>query len=147
MELTLYRKHFSDESTIGDLHIDGAFICYILEDKDRGLFQGMSSTEVAALKVYGKTAIPTGRYGVILSYSNRFKKYLPLLINVTGFEGVRIHAGNKAVDSLGCLLTGTSFTDNMVAESRKAFTELYAKLKAVEKKEKIFITIKSDKAL
>ena len=147
MELLLVRKRFTNESTIGDLFVDGAFTCYILEDKDRGLYQEMPLQKIQSEKVYGKTAIPTGRYEVVLSYSNRFKKYLPLIMSVPGFEGIRIHAGNSEADSLGCLLTGTSYTDNMVAESRKAFAELYAKLKSVEKKEKIFITIKSEKAL
>lgn len=147
MELLLTRKHFTDESTIGELFVDGAFECYTLEDRDRGLYQDQPLQKIVSEKIYGKTAIPIGRYEVVNSYSNRFKKYLPLLLSVPGYEGIRIHPGNREQDSLGCILPGTSFTDNMVSESRKAFAGLYAKLKAVEKKEKIFITIKSQKAL
>lgn len=147
MELLLVRKRFSENATIGDLFVDGEFNCYILEDKDRGLYRDQPIQKIQSEKIYGKTAIPSGKYEVVNSYSNRFKKYLPQLLNVPGFEGIRIHPGNTEKDSLGCLITGTSFTDDMVAESRKAFTALYAKLKSVEKKEKIFITIKSEKAL
>lgn len=147
MELKLVRKHFSKESTIGDLFVNGAFECFCLEDYDRQLRQTDSIEYIKSHKIYGKTAIPTGRYEVILSFSNRFKKYLPLLVGVPGFDGIRIHPGNYATQSEGCLLTGTSFTDDMVANSRIAFKELYAKLKSVEKREKIYIEIVSEKAL
>lgn len=147
MELTLHRKIKTDISTIGEIFIDGTFECYSLEDCDRNLRQDMPAVEIMNKKIYGKTAIPLGRYEVVNSWSNRFKKYLPLLLNVPGYDGIRLHPGNSEQDSLGCILPGTVYSDNFVGNSRAAFTELYKKLKAVEKKEKIFITIKNGVAL
>lgn len=134
MELKLIRKIFTEKSTIGELSIDGVFNCYILEDKDRKLESG-------GVKVYGLTAIPRGRYEIIISYSNRFKTYLPLLLSVPQFEGIRVHSGNDESASSGCLITGSSFKKDWVSGSKTAFNNLFKKLKAVEKKEKIFISI------
>lgn len=143
MELKVKRKVKTDISTIGELSINGVFECHVLEDMDRGLVQTMPLKEIEKLKKKGITAIPSGRYEIALTFSNAFQKYLPLLIEVPGYAGVRIHSGNKAEDSLGCLLVGTydGKTKDFISNSRNAFTALFAKLKAVEKKEKIFITI------
>lgn len=141
MELKLIRNSRTEKSTIGQLYINGVKECLILEDKDRGLKKSMPIAEIKKLKVDAKTAIPAGRYEVAITYSNRFKKYLPLLIGVPGYEGVRIHPGNKAEDTEGCLLPGTSQSLDFVSNSRVAFDALFHKMKAVEKKEKIFIEI------
>lgn len=141
MELQLTRTERTEESTIGHLHISGVHECFILEDKDRGLKQDMELNTIKSLKVYGKTCIPSGRYEVAITFSNRFKKYLPLLLNVPGFEGIRIHPGNVAANTEGCLLPGDAKQINMVTNSRVAFNRLFSKMKAVEKKEKIFIEI------
>lgn len=141
MEIELIRKTFTETSTIGEIRINGMFECYSLEDKDRGLVKSMPLSEIKQKKIYAKTAIPEGRYQVVITYSNRFKKYLPLLINVPGFEGIRIHPGNTAADTEGCLLCGTEKGKNVIINSRAAFNKLFSKLKAVEKKEKIYITI------
>jgi len=101
----------------------------------------MSLAEIKAQKVYGATAIPAGRYRVAFTFSNRFQKYLPLLIDVPGYEGVRIHPGNKAEHTEGCLLPGTSFTADFVGNSRAACAALFAKMKAVERNEQIWLTI------
>lgn len=141
MDLILKRKTFSEESTIGELYVNGVFACFTLEDKDRGLTKTMPIQDIMARKVYGQTAIPYGTYDIAITYSNRFEKYLPLLINVPGFEGIRIHPGNTAKDTHGCLLTGKLKGNNIIGNSVAAFKEIFAKLKAVEKKEKIRITI------
>lgn len=94
MKLTLERITYSEEATIGRLFLDNEYYCYTLEDTVRP----------AGVKVYGKTAIPAGTYKVIVNQSTRFKKLLPLLLDVPGFEGIRIHGGNTADDSLGCIL-------------------------------------------
>lgn len=130
MEFTLKRKIKTDRSTIGELWLGKKRICYTLEDKVRD-----------KEKVYGKTAIPAGKYQVIMNFSNRFKTYMPLLIGVPGFEGVRIHAGNTDADTEGCILLGYTKGIDFIGESRKACKEVYSLIKSVEKKEKIWINI------
>lgn len=129
MELIVKRLTRTTESTVGELYINGAFECYTLEDAER------------ASKIYGRTAIPKGRYEVIINWSNRFKQYMPLLLNVPDFEGVRIHAGNDATDTLGCILVGRTRSPNWIGDSRAAYRSLFKKMMTVEKKEKIHITI------
>ena len=116
MELSLYRNYPSSECTIGDLFINGVWLCYILEDVERNS------------KIAGRTAIPRGRYLITITYSNRFKRYLPLLNNIPNYDGVRIHPGNTAIDTEGCLLPGMTKTETAVYRSKEAFTRLYWKL-------------------
>jgi len=144
MELTLKRKIFTDSSTIGELYCNDAFICYILEDTDRGLTSDMDLAVIASKKVYGQTAIATGRYEIIISYSNRFKKPLPLLLGVPGFKGIRIHAGNTAEQSSGCLLTGTDYETDRVNNSRVAFLKLATAIEIATEVEKVWIEIVRD---
>ncbi|MGA0558744.1 DUF5675 family protein [Larkinella sp. VNQ87] len=141
MNLSLIRKDFSDQSTLGALSIDGHFFCFVLEDRERGLHSAMSHSELLANKVFGKTAIPTGRYEIILSFSERFQKQLPLLLNVPGFEGIRIHSGNVAAHTEGCLLVGSGILPNRVGNSRATLNSLMKLLNKTAKKEKIFIEI------
>lgn len=142
MELELRRLERTEVSTIGELYINGIKECYILEDKDRGLKQTDSLESINKRKIMHLTAIPSGRYRVVISFSNRFQKYLPELLEVPGYAGIRIHSGNSADSSSGCLITGQTKAKDFVGNSRLAFDSLFKKLKAVEKKEKIYITIK-----
>jgi len=141
MEIKVIRKTFSKESTIGELHINGKFFCYTLEDFDRDSNKDGDLDDAGEAKVYGLTAIPRGKYNLVLSFSNRFQKYLPEIPNVKGFEGIRIHAGNKAADSHGCILLGTTKGENFIGASVAAMTRFMAELKRVEKTEKITIEI------
>lgn len=142
MELILKRETFTEESTIGSLSIDGKFECFILEDKDRGLTNDMPLSEIVAHKVYGLTAIPYGRYEIDWTMSTRFGICMPILLNVKGYEGVRIHKGNTAIDTLGCLICGTRKASNKVTESTAATGKLYAKIESAKKSgQKIYITI------
>jgi len=142
MELYLKREKFTEQSTIGTLSIDGQFECYILEDKDRGLHDKMSLSEIEAHKVFGKTCIPYGRYEIDWTMSARFKKMMPILLNTPGYTGVRIHTGNSEKDTLGCLLPGKKRANNMVTESTAATNLLYSKIQTAKSRgEKIFITI------
>ncbi|WP_342645003.1 DUF5675 family protein [Mucilaginibacter sp. CSA2-8R] len=142
MELTLIRKAKSDTTTLGQLLVNSHFTCYTLEDKDRDLVQTMKPADIAKIKVHAKTAIPKGRYQVVITFSNRFQKDLPLLVNVPGYEGVRIHSGNTDKDTEGCILVGYEQNTDWVGQSRMAMTGLMALLhQAVIKKEQIFITI------
>jgi hypothetical protein len=126
MKLKLYRAECGKVSTVGTLTINGVHECFILEDADRLLEKDPEA------KVYGKTCIPRGTYKVIITWSNRFKKELPLLVDVPGFEGIRIHPGNTHEHTEGCLLPGTSFAKegeaHTVQNSRNAFFKLYQKI-------------------
>ena len=142
MEILVNRRTKTKLSTISDVTIDGVFFCYGLEDVDRGLKQSDDIDVIKTKKVFAQTAIPAGRYEIIINFSNRFQQYMPLLLNVPGFEGVRIHPGNKAANTEGCLLLGQTEGDDFVGNSRLAYRSFLPKLRAVEKKEKIFITFK-----
>lgn len=140
MELEVRRKQFTDKSTIGELWINGSFYCYTLEDVDRGLIKTQPLTEIAQKKLFGVTAIPLGKYELAMTFSNRFQQYMPQVLNVPCFEGVRIHSGNTAEHTEGCLLVGKSKSENFIGNSKLAFNELMKIFKAAEKKEKITIT-------
>jgi len=129
MKLLLKRIHKTNNSTIGELFIDGKFECYVLEDIER------------EVKVHSKTAIPKGTYEVVITMSNRFKINLPLLLKVPNFEGIRIHAGNTAKDTEGCLLLGQTRGVDFVGNSKKAMFNFMPKLREGLKKGKVFITI------
>ena len=116
MEILIKRLHKTENSTIGELTIDGKFECFTLEDKERDV------------KIKGETAIPKGTYKVIINQSNRFKRLLPLLIDVKGFEGVRIHPGNSNHDTEGCILVGLNRSVDYITKSRKAFYALFIKM-------------------
>mgnify|MGYP000975645371 CR=1 FL=1 len=123
MKIDLHRKYKKDGYTIGKLSINGKSICDTLEDTDRELTSDMSEEEIKKRKVFGKTAIPVGEYKVVMTYSNRFKKQMPLLLDVKGFSGIRIHSGNTAEDTEGCILCGKNSEKGKVLNS-KVFTEL-----------------------
>lgn len=139
MELLLIRRYKNDKYTIGDLYIDDVWFSNTLEDTDRGLTDDMSEEQIKKIKVYGRTAIPTGRYKVEVTYSPKFKRHLPLLIDVKGFTGIRIHSGNSAEDTLGCLLVGYNKVKGQVINSRVTSDKLTALLRNT--KEEIYITI------
>jgi hypothetical protein len=129
MDLKLVRTDLTSQSTVGELYVDGKFECYTLEDV------------VRPVKIKGMTAIPAGAYEVVISHSARFQRLLPLLLNVPNFDGIRIHAGNTAADTEGCLLVGQGKASNAISGSRNAFNALFAKLQAAAAREKIFIEI------
>lgn len=141
MNLKLTRKEFTSESTIGQLEIDGNFFCYTLEDVVRDKNNDGDLDDKGEEKVYGKTAIPKGKYEVIINYSERFKQQMPLLLNVKGFDGIRIHRGNSAADTSGCVLLGKSKSKDFIGMSNLAYNEFMTMLKKASKGEKIFIEI------
>ena len=118
MEIKITRTDFSPVSTIGELTIDGEFQCFTLEDTVRE----------DGIKIYGETAIPAGTYRVDLTHSPRFRKVLPLLVDVENFTGVRIHPGNTSADTEGCVLVGLSKSEDFIGNSREAFADLMARL-------------------
>lgn len=141
MELKLKRKHFKDTYTIGDLFIDGEFFCNTLEDKNRDLNKN-GKFDNGEMKIYSKTAIPFGKYNIIVNMSPKFKRELPRLLNVPSFEGVLIHRGNTDQDSAGCILVGENKVVGKVINSTMYEVKLVKLMKeALLKGEKITIEI------
>ena len=141
MNIQLKRIAKKKTYTIGKLYIDGVYFCDTIEDKDRGLNQTMSINDIKKKKVYGKTAIPTGTYKLVIDYSNRFKKNMAHILNVPGYEGVRIHIGNSAKDTLGCIIVGKNKVVGKVLESRNTYNQLFPILQKAFKEGEIKITI------
>ena len=153
MKLELKRIAKKDKYTIGHLYVDNKFFCDTLEDPDRGLTSTMNLTEIKSKKIKGDTAIPTGTYKITLDvvspkYSN-FSKYpyvkfcggkMPRLLNIPGYEGVLIHAGNTQKDTEGCLLVGLNKVVGKVINSQVTWKKLYEILQ--KDKNNLSITIK-----
>ena len=139
--LTLDRIWRSDDTTIGILKHDGKQICFTLEDKVREI----PGKPVDQWKVPSRTAIPSGEYDVVITMSNRFKRLMPLLLDVPGFAGVRIHSGNTHEDTEGCILLGTGRVGvRTVVNSKLAigkFEELLARWKVDDKPGKCRIKV------
>lgn len=139
MKLLLKRIARMENYTIGKLYIDGKYFADTLEDVDRGLTSSMSDEQVSKVKVYGKTAIPTGTYVVNMNtISPKFEKRswakpyggkVPRLQDVPGYDGVLIHPGNTASDTLGCILIGKNKIKGQVVESQSTFHSLMNILK------------------
>lgn len=125
MEITVKRKFKGNNYTIGSLYIDDKYFCDTLEDIDRGLTDNMTDSYISTVKVVDQTAIPTGSYKVTITYSNRFQKLLPLINNVKGFSGIRIHSGNTKEDTSGCILVGFNTKKGKVVNSRVTFNKLF----------------------
>lgn len=147
-ELTLFRFKHTKDSVIGSLSIrtDKAeeFICYTLEDRVREV----KGKPVAEWKIQGKTAIPVGRYQIKKTWSNRFKRETLQLMDVPGFTGIRIHAGNTHPDTEGCLLPGMDISENLITgeqtitRSRDAVAKVESRIyPLLASGEEIFITI------
>lgn len=128
MKLELIRQIRTADFTLGEMFIDGAHFCYTVEDMERMLGE----------KVFGKTAIPKGTYKVIINHSEHFGKDMPLLLNVEGFDGVRIHSGNTAADTEGCLIVGFVRTINGVGQSRDCWSHL---MSIIEGKTDLTVTV------
>lgn len=129
MNLKLVRKYRKETYTIGKLYVDGVYFCDTIEDKDRGLDDSMVLADIMVKKKYGETAIPYGTYKVEINYSPKYKKLMPQIMNVKGFGGIRIHSGNTAKDTLGCLIVGKNTKKGMVTESRATYNKLFALMK------------------
>jgi hypothetical protein len=134
--ITIERRDFTDLSTIGELCIDGDFFCFTLEDTCRS----------SGIKIHGKTAIPQGRYRVIIDMSPRFKRLMPHVLEVNseevnGFEGIRIHKGNSDQDTEGCILLGMHKGTDIIYDSKKAYDLFYARLEERLKDGPVYMSI------
>jgi hypothetical protein len=129
MNLTLKRFEFGTTYTIGKLYNGEEMLCYVLEDK----YREVAGKPVAEWKVPNETAIPKGTYKVIVDHSNHFNKDLPHILNVPGYEGVRIHSGNTSKDTEGCLLVGSAWPGgDMITGSKVAFDKVFPLIQAAK---------------
>ncbi|HVG41679.1 MAG TPA: DUF5675 family protein [Chitinophagaceae bacterium] len=136
MEIKVVRLVLTGTSTLGKMFINDQFFAYTCEDTVRDLGPNCKG------KIKNETAIAYGKYEVILSFSNRFQRYLPLLLNVPCFEGIRIHGGNTHENSEGCILVGAEGDmKGRIWNCAGKVASLVALLKVAEKKEKIWINI------
>ena len=132
IKLVRDRAHSHGSALYGHLYVNDKPECWTLEDIER------------EVKIPGKTAIPTGEYEVIITPSNRFKRDLPLLLDVPNFTGVRIHTGNSPADTEGCILVGDAPdpAEEWIGQSRAAFSRLFPKIQsAVMGGEKVTIEV------
>ena len=141
MKLTIKRIALRSTYTIGKLYIDGNYFCDVLEDTVRDLNKN-GKFDNGEKKVHAKTAIPYGTYEIKWTYSPRFKKYTPQLMNVPSFEGIRIHAGNTSADTEGCLLLGENKQVGKVLNSRATINKFYPLIKKACSNGKVTIEIK-----
>lgn len=131
MQLMLVRQPSDAACTLGRMYVNGAFECYTLEDV------------VRPVKIKNETAIPAGLYFVEVTMSAHFGKLLPLLKNVPNYEGVRIHSGNTAADTEGCILVGDGESKDAITQSRVAFGHLFEKIqKAIADGEQVTILVR-----
>ncbi len=131
MELTIIRKEFSERSTIGDLLFGDDFFCFTLEDM----------TREPGVKIPGKTAIPEGRYPLVIDQSVRFRRAMPHILDVPMFTGIRIHAGNRDTDVEGCIAVGFTKERDFIGDSIHAFNTFFDRLYEIFLHDKAFITI------
>ena len=143
MRILLQRHALKAGYTIGRMEINGRYFCDTLEDTDRGLRESMTEDEIAALKVKGATAIPTGTYRIDMqTRSPRFGRVLPRLVSVKGYAGVLIHSGNTAADTEGCILVGENRERGKVLNSRATLEHLLVLLREAQAEgEEIELTI------
>lgn len=141
MKLTLKRIALRPTYTIGKLYIDDVYFCDTIEDTVRDINKN-GKFDNGEKKVHSKTAIPYGTYEIKWTYSPRFKKYTPQLMNVPSFEGIRIHAGNTSADTEGCLILGKNKQVGKVLNSRDTINKFYPIIKEACSNGKVTIEIK-----
>ncbi len=154
MKILIDRKWKKETYTIGKLYVNGSLFCNTLEDCDRKIKQTDSLNTIKSKKIYGETAIPTGKYKITLDvtspkysavkwYKNLCKGKMPRLLDVPGFEGILIHPGNTPFDTYGCILVGKNTIKGQLTQSKDTFAKLYKLMKdAYDRGETIEIEIK-----
>lgn len=140
MRLRLIREPSAQQTTLGVLFVNGRYLAFSLEDEIRE----QPGVPVAQWKVPGRTAIPAGRYRVRLSWSPRFQRVLPEVLAVPGFDGIRLHPGNRHADTEGCILLGVQRAGAAIVSSRPAHAALEAQLEqAAAANEDVWLTIEN----
>lgn len=145
VDFTLKRIAFKPTYTIGRLSESGAYFCDTLEDPVRDLkdLNGDGDFDDAGEgKIYGKTAIPEGTYEIVMTFSPKFNKIMPLLVNVPGYSGIRMHSGRKPEHTEGCILTGKNKIVGELVDSPLWTSMLYETLqKYIDSGYHVYITI------
>ncbi len=135
MKITVTRIAKKSDYTIGKMMVNGKYLCDTMEPTWRDLRKEG--------KIWGKTAIPEGTYQVYVTKSRKFRRWLPLLWQVPGFEGIRIHCGNYPEDTKGCILVGWNKHRGILCNSRAAMTLLMNEITAAYgKEEKVEIEVR-----
>lgn len=144
MNIEVVRRIRKEDHTVSDMYIDGQYFCKVLEDVDRGLKSTDPLSKIQAVKVKHETAIPSGVYRLALTFSQKYGQIMPLIMNVPGFMGIRIHSGNHKDHTSGCLLVGQDYNPKTksITNSRSTFRSLMKILNEANKKEVITIEIK-----
>lgn len=124
MIITIQRKYKKENYTIGNMYIDGVWFCNTLEDKDRGLRSDMPITEIKRIKVYAKTAIPTGHYEVGIVFWKKYNLNVPTIKNVPGYTGILIHNGVNEEHTAGCPLVGFNNVVGGLTKGKKCLSDL-----------------------
>ena len=142
MKLRLERRYRCSNYCIDKLYVNNKYFSDALEDPDRGLIDSMSLEEIQTIKIKGNTCIPYGTYNVTITYSPRFKRNLPLINNVKGFDGIRVHSGNTPQGTEGCVLLGFNKIKGQVIDSRVTTDKFITQIQQVlNKGEKVTIII------
>lgn len=143
MEIKLIRKYYQAKYTIGRLYVNNRFFSDCLEPPSLHLTERSALGTILIAKYKGYRAIPTGRYRILITRSRRFGRWLPLLMNVKGFEGIRIHPGNKPEDTRGCILLGFNHRKGYVLDSTRCVLTLIKMMtEAIAKGEKVFVEVR-----
>ena len=143
MEIKLIRKYYQAKYTIGRLYVNNRFFSDCLEPPSLHLTERSALGTILIAKYKGYRAIPTGRYRILITRSRRFGRWLPLLLNVKGFEGIRIHAGNKPEDTRECILLGFNRRKGYVLDSTRCVLTLVKMMtEAIAKGEKVFVEVR-----
>ena len=143
MEIKLIRKYYQAKYTIGRVYVNNRFFSDCLEPPSLHLTERSALGTILIAKYKGYRAIPTGRYRILITRSRRFGRWLPLLLNVKGFEGIRIHAGNKPEDTRGCILLGFNRRKGYVLDSTRCVLTLVKMMtEAIAKGEKVFMEVR-----
>jgi hypothetical protein len=144
MQLAISRKHNDTTQCTGEMTRDSLHQCWTLEDPVRK--DPDPNTPINEGKVYGKTAIPAGRYPVTITFSEKFQRDMMLVNDVPGFTGIRLHGGRDAEDTLGCPLLGYKQDGDLhLSETLQASHDLFALVKiALDRGEQVWLGITDD---
>lgn len=136
MKVIVERFIFNKTYTMSRVYVDGEFFSFALEPYDASITKETPVEDIKELKEKnGKIAVGLGEYELVYTWSNKYKKMLPLVKDTPGFSGVRIHSGNTSDDTRACLCPGKFLRNGYVCESRATMTKLinYWKSKDFEK--------------